>query len=778
MNRFLCLLRKDMALVFARPSTYALLAVFTLGAGALTFYPGRFFDANRADLATLFAFLPWLLVVLTSALAMDALSGERRIGTAELLYAMPLPAWQIILSKWLGLWVVCLIALWLTMSLWASISWLGQPDQGVIIAGYIGTAMMAGAYGALALAVSARTQSQVVAFLGALLINISISLGITPAFDFLPPMISRALADFSMPAHMMQFVRGVIRLEDVFFFISLTIFGLYGAVIAWRKASWILLRLVLSLLVLLGLNGVAGSGLWRPFALDMTAQHLYTLNPAVSSILDEKSDVSHWSFYYSRKLAAQYPDIRFYGAQVGQTLQRFTDAGKGKIILRQIDPGHDTPKEDAALAAGMQATPTDEGLPLYFGLADEKGALIARFDPSRASLLEYDLARALDHKAASKIRIALYDGIDLAGRNWYVSGRKKSYLYTQLEQEFQVDLLGDNFSAETLDGHILMLVHPPQFGREQAQVLSDFIATGGRALIFLDPYSEASARPGLNGLPLGDARMTSTAPGFLLALNLGWTSTKILLDREAAMPAQRQQDGQTRTLRQPAWLGITPDHFASGNPVTAPLSRGLVMASAAAIKPARKDQWQALILSSTNTALMKASAFALDPDPNVLMSTPASDQKQYWLAAMREGVIIFGDADFLDDDFYVLDDPVFGPKARTDNAEMVLNALRLLGGNSHLSLLNAKREPVRTLRKIDDMRSRAEQKLRDADSALSTLPPDDAKARLRTIRQQFHHRISRIEAGLELINIWLMPSLVVLFGGFFVLWRRRRRSHH
>ncbi len=775
MSAFLALAAKDLKLVLVRPGTYVFIAVFAASAGALTFYAGRFFDADRADLSTLFSILPWLLAVLTPALAMEGLSAERRSGMAEFLYALPLPPFAIVLAKWLSLWLVCLGGLVLTMTLWVSITLLGAPDHGAIAAGYLGAALMAAAYCALSLAASARTSHPVQAFLAALALNGMLTAGALPLFEGLPAPWLGFAAGFSMPVHQMHFMRGVISLSDTGFYIALTAFGLYAAMLLWQaqKGTWI--RLLAAGLALLAVNALLGSTPVRALRLDMTADRLYTLSPAAKAVIATHKTPVHWRFYFSRALAVHYPDIRSYGAQVEETLRSFAAASGGRITLDVIDPGVDTPREDAALAAGMQALPTDRNQPLYFGLAQNGHALVARFDAARAPLLVYDLAAALEAGTATRTALALYDGIDLAGKNWFVTGRKQSTLFRRLDERYDVRFLGRDFSAKDLQGAMVMLVHPPRFGPAQQRALSNFVTKGGHILVFLDPYSEVSARPGLDGLPRKDARMASVAPDFLDEEGLGWSRTQIVLDRDAALPVTVHEEGGKRTTRQPAWIGVLPARLAADVPFSAALQRGLVLASAAPLQAKAQSGWRPLAWASSHAALLPVSAYATGAKPEALMAKPSADGRAHWLGALKDGMVVMGDADMLDDSFYVKTDPVFGPRENADNAALVLSALDWLNGSDQLLQLRPRGTPIRRLTRIDAMRERAEREYRKAEAAAANATDSEARQSLRTIRQRFHRQIRTRERALEVVNIWLGPALLIALGSGFALWRRRKR---
>ncbi len=776
MSAFRALLRKDLKLVLVRPGTFVFLAMFAASAGALTFYPGRFFDADRADLGLLFSTFPWLLAIFTPALAMEGLSAERRSGMAAFLRALPLRASAIVLAKWLSLWLVCLAALALTMTLWASITVLGHPDHGAIATGYLGAALMAAAYCALALAASGRTQHPVLAFLAALAVNTALTAGALPLVDTLPQPLARFLAGLSMPAHQTHFIRGVLSLSDAGFYLVLTALGLYAAILAWQAPRRLWLRLLAAMLAALALAALLSSAPLRALRLDMTAARLYSLDPAARAIIAARKDPVHWQFYFSRALAAHYPDIRSYGEQVEETLRSFAAASGGRIALDIIDPGTDTPREDAAIAAGLQALPTDRNQPLYFGLVQDGRSLIARFDPARAALLVHDLAAGLEADTAPRPVLALFDGLDLAGRNWFVSGRGQGTLFRRLNERYDVRLLDKDFSANDLHGAMVMLVHPPRFGPAQQRALADFVAQGGRMLVFLDPYSEVSARPGLDGLPGTDARMASVAPDVLGAQGLEWSRTQIVLDRDAAMPMEVREDGKTRTVRQPAWIGVRPARLSAQLPFSASLQRGLVLASAAQLQAKPHSGWQPLAWTGTHAALLPARTYASGPAADALMRAPEADGKTHWLGAVRDGIVVLGDADMLDDSFYVKTDPVFGPQEQADNAALVLGALDWLSGSDLLLKLRARSTPERRLTRIDALREQAERQYREAEDRAASMPQAQARARLRAVRQRFHRQIRARERALEFVNIWLAPLLAVALGSGYALWRRRKRG--
>src|SRR5579863_3612881 len=156
--------RRELASYFATPLAYVFIVVFLVLAGSLTFFLGNFFDRGQADLQAFFTFHPWLYLFLIPAIAMRLWAEERKTGTIELFLTLPVTTTQAVLGKFLAAWAFCGIALALTFPLWLTVNVLGEPDNGVILASYIGSWLMAGTFLAIGAAVSAATKNQVIAF--------------------------------------------------------------------------------------------------------------------------------------------------------------------------------------------------------------------------------------------------------------------------------------------------------------------------------------------------------------------------------------------------------------------------------------------------------------------------------------------------------------------------------------------------------------------------------------------------------------------------------------
>jgi len=228
--------RRELTAYFQTPLAYVFLAVFAFAAPAFAFHIGRFFDTNRADLAPLFDYLPWLLVILMPALAMRSWAEERDRGTLEFLMALPIPLWASTGGKFLASWTIAALALALTFPMWIAVNYLGSPDNTAIATGYFGALLLAGGYLALGQTLSATTANQVVAFvLGVAACFVLTMAGLPFVLAAIgngaPAQISEFVADLSALERYNAFRHGVIGLRDIIYFLGLIVASLASAAV-------------------------------------------------------------------------------------------------------------------------------------------------------------------------------------------------------------------------------------------------------------------------------------------------------------------------------------------------------------------------------------------------------------------------------------------------------------------------------------------------------------------------------------------------------------------
>lgn len=238
------IVKRELAGYFSSPIAYVFLVIFLLMTGFFTFTAGNFFERGEASLASFFGWHPWVYLVLVPAVGMRVWAEERRSGTLELLLTMPVATWQAIIAKFLASWIFLAVALALTFPAVVTVNMLGDPDNGIIAAGYLGSLLLAGAYLAIACMTSAMTRNQVVAFIVSVVLCLFLILaGFNPVTDLMTRWASPAVVDtvaaFSVVTHYDGFQRGVIDLRDLVFFLSVIGFALFatGVVIRSHRAG-------------------------------------------------------------------------------------------------------------------------------------------------------------------------------------------------------------------------------------------------------------------------------------------------------------------------------------------------------------------------------------------------------------------------------------------------------------------------------------------------------------------------------------------------------------
>ena len=226
MSQLWTIIRREFASYFSTPLAFVFIVVFLLANGLATFYLGAWFDMGQADLTSFFMFHPWLYLFFLPAISMRLWAEERRNGSIELLLTLPVPLWAIVFGKYFAALAFSGLALALTFPVWISVNFLGGPDNGVIVASYLGSLMLAGGYLAIGSCLSALTRNQVIAFVisvvACFLFTVSGAPLVLDVFRaWAPQVLINTLASFSLLTHFKAITGGVIDLRDVVFFVTL-----------------------------------------------------------------------------------------------------------------------------------------------------------------------------------------------------------------------------------------------------------------------------------------------------------------------------------------------------------------------------------------------------------------------------------------------------------------------------------------------------------------------------------------------------------------------------
>ncbi len=229
--------KRELAGYFESPVAYVFMIVFLVLIGFLTFFVARLYEGNQADLRGFFMWHPWMFLILVPAAAMSLLAEERRSGTIETLLTLPVTLPQVIIGKFLAAWLFLALAIALTFPVVLTVYYLGNPDGGAIIGGYIGSILLAGAYLSAGMLTSALTRNQVISFVLSVVICLFLLLaGWPPVTDILvkwaPRWLIDGVASFSFMPHYEAFQKGVLDMRDFVYYLSVIAFMLFGTHLA------------------------------------------------------------------------------------------------------------------------------------------------------------------------------------------------------------------------------------------------------------------------------------------------------------------------------------------------------------------------------------------------------------------------------------------------------------------------------------------------------------------------------------------------------------------
>jgi ABC-2 type transport system permease protein len=244
MRNIAIIAKREIKGYFTTPLAYIFIVIFLALTGSFAFYVGGFFSREQASLVTFFLYHPWLYLMLIPAIAMRLWAEERKTGTIEILMTLPVSTPEAVLGKYLAAWGFVGIALALTFPMWITVNYLGDPDNGVIFAGYLGSFLMAGAFLAIGSCISALTKNQVIAFIVTATVCFLFTMsGLELVLSFFrpwaPDVVVRTVASMSFLTHFAAVMKGVIDLRDIIFFASLIAFWLFANIIVidLRKAA-------------------------------------------------------------------------------------------------------------------------------------------------------------------------------------------------------------------------------------------------------------------------------------------------------------------------------------------------------------------------------------------------------------------------------------------------------------------------------------------------------------------------------------------------------------
>ena len=851
--------KRELKAYFDSPVAYVFLVAFLVLVGFLTFGVAFFYERRQADLTPFFFWHPWVYLLLVPAATMGTWADERRAGTAEILLTLPMTAAEALVGKFLAAWAFVSIGLALTFPVVLTAGYLGSPDWGVVFCGYLGSFLLAGAAAATGVFASTLSRSSVIGFVVSLALLFALLLiGFDPVTTAVakwgvPTALVDGLAACSLLTHFTALQRGVVDFADLGYYAGVVVVMLAAAKLVTdgrRGASKGALGLVALAAAVVAADVVLAN---LPLRLDLTADRFYTLSDGPKAVLAKLDRDVTLKYYVSTSAADMPMQLKTYATRVENLLREYERAAKGRLVLEVYDPKPDSDAEEWAQRYGVEPqTVNPFGNPVYFGVVAVCGddeTVLGALSPRTESTLEYDLMRLVTRVAWPEkpvvgvlTSLAGVVGGGAANPMMRQMGQQPSpgwAAFAELAKDYDVREIPT--SAEKIDDDVktLVVVHPKNLSDAALFAIDQFVLRGGKLIACVDPFSVkdmVASRQKQNPMMMqtGGQDGPSTLGRLFDAWGVKFDTSKVVGDLEAAT---KLSNGQGGVEDNPAFLSLGPANMDKGDLLVNGLTQ-VMFPFAGAFSFEKKEgdlAFTPVVTTSKDyscvvdrmTMQFGTDAKEMVPDgrPRVLAARLSGTFKTAFpkgpdgtndvSKALAEGqgvVMLFGDSDFLADDFCVrMMKTPFGsiPQLLNDNLTLFSNVIEQFAGREELIGVRSRGTTDRPFTVVNELEAKAMQKWQrkaadfeaelqmtqqrlaalqkqksgDERYILSAEQQDeivrlrkaqaDTRKQLKNVRKELTGEIDSLGLFLKTVNIGLMPALVVLLGLVRGLLRRQ-----
>lgn len=767
-----CVFRRELAGYFRTPVGYVFLAGFLLAVGIHTWFADNFFDANQASLTVFFSRLPWFFLVFAPLVGMRLWSEEKRSGTWELLLTLPVGPGQAVIGKFLAAWAFMGLALLLTFPLPCSLAYLGSPEWGPVVTGYLGSWLLAGVMIAISALASALTSNQIVAFILGLVSCLALQLLGWSAFGGLllsaglPVGLVDGLANLGFQSFHEPWTRGLPSLTSLAHPLILMGASIALAVTVIERQPAPPVRrghkAIAAALIVASTACAAYIATFLPGRWDATDSRTYSLSDGSRRLAAGFEHPVQATFYFTRSNEGLPTYVKNYADRIIGILREYERASGGRIALSIVDPRPDTAEEETARAAGLMPQGLQSGETLYLGLRAtlaERELVIPFLDPAREPFLEYDISSLLHRLGQERLPVlGILAGLPVLGS---AEGAPTPQGQQPLQEWLSMTELRTSYElrpvADAIDPDVdaLLVVHPGELAPSLQYQLDQFILSGRPVMALVDP-SNITARRDINAMafsmPGGSVSVSSELP-LLARYGISFDKRFAVSDTKSATivaaPGQRK-------MPNPTWLTLS-DGFDASNPVTARLGNMLLVeAGRLSLDHGATLRMEPLLESTTESALLPVSSLNTRTPAQLQLET-RPDGRRYTLAARFTGplksafpdgppkgtatlapattapgataqatglvrskgdvhLVVVCDADFLSDAYAATRSESYGMpviEPINDNIAFFRNALEILCGDPALASARAKTSSIRPFTRVEGMHRDAERDYMD-----------------------------------------------------------------
>jgi ABC-type uncharacterized transport system involved in gliding motility auxiliary subunit len=526
----------------------------------------------------------------------------------------------------------------------------------------------------------------------------------------------------------------------------------------WTRSTIAAASIALSIVLFFAVN--IFSDVWFSSArLDLTQAGLYTVSDGTKNTLRAIPEPITLRFFFSESASVKYSGIRAYGARVRDLLKEYQGIAGNKLKLEIIDPEPLSEQEDLAVAQGVTGAPTPNGEKIYFGLVGTNTVngreVIPFFIEDREEYLEFDITNLIyklmrDKKPKIGVVTNLPFDTGTGGMAAAMQGRSRPFMiYELIRESFDVEFLEQDFDRVPADIDVVMIAHPKPLNDKTQYALDQFVMRGGRALVFLDPWSELSQlSAGPEGQPLEGSTPASTTSIEKLTNSWGVSidSKHVIGVRDRAQRVQFGGDVADYV----AWVALTVYDMDRKDLITAQLT-DINLATIGGITQTKGATTTLLPLLQTSDDTMQIDVAKVrgSPNPDELLRDFVKSGDRYTVAARVQGpiksafpagapvgpapapgtdvkplpphlketkgpanIILVADSDIFNDSFWVEVQEFQGqrvPRPVADNGSFVLNAIENLTGSNDLISLRSRGSSNRPFTVVNNLRRRAEQ---------------------------------------------------------------------